>query len=243
MTPSSKDIDAMASIMKAMNGTGPSLKESVISAPTSSTVVAAGGHVDPISDMKKLIMAMNGDATLQEDNPQYMEPSISIAENASPSDFNKILETFANPDIVNNVASSTNRELREAMVTAKTDNGVRVGSWEITVQDTNGLKSYTVSNVHTREPIASELTLYDAAKGIASSLNEGMTINTPHIRKILNAEGAYARARQSAADYRQTMLISESKGNKQRKAIAEDRYNEALRKAKEARLVLADLVS
>lgn len=243
MTPSSKDIDAMTSIMNAMNGTGPSLKESNISTPASPGIVAAGGHIDPISDMKKLIMAMNGDISLQEEQPRPVIETRSIAESASPSDFNKIFETFGNNDIINNVESSTNKELREAMVTAKTDNGVRVGSWEITVEDTNGLKSYTVSNIHTREPIASELTLYDAAKGIASSLNEGMTINTPHIRKILNAEGAYSRARQSAADYRQTMMISESKGNTKRKAIAEDRYNEALRKAKEARLALAELVS
>lgn len=244
MTPSAKDIDLMTNIMNAMNGNGPSLRETTSVNPTAATVVAAGGHVDPISDMKKLIMAMNGEAPLTEikapDSASIAETS--IAENASPSDFNKVLEAFSNTDVIAAGSSSTNKEIREAMVTSKTDNGVRVGSWEITIQENNGLKSYTVLNIHTGEPIASDLTLYDAAKGIASSLNEGMTINTPHIRRILNAEGAYSRARQSAANYRQTMIVSESRGNIKKKAIAEDRYNEALRKAKEARLILSDLV-
>ena len=128
------------------------------------------------------------------------------------------------------------------MVTETTPNGVRVGSWEIEISESNGLKFYSVSNIHTGEPIASDLTLYDAAKGIASALNEGMTINTPTVRKLLNAEGAYSRARQNAAEFRQSMQIAENRGDRQKRAIAEDRFNEALARAKEARATLTRLV-
>lgn len=249
--PSGTDVDAMARIMQAMNGTGPSLNQAPlmpIPGQAANAVPAAGAHVNPINDMKSLIMAMNEGVSL-DDAPVYQAPTPSVRETISSGPhvdpavnaMAKILDMFKTDDPVAGLQDRaiTDPRLREAMVTEATANGVRVGSWEIQTDDINGLKSYSVSNVHTGEPIASDLTLYDAAKGLASALNEGMTINTPTVRKLLNAEGAYARARQNAAEHRQSMMVAETK---QRKMVAEDRFNDALAKAKEARAMVTKLV-
>ena len=260
MPPSSNDVDAMARIMQAMNGTGPSLNKADALTPQvlqggntgyvpPGVTVAAGDHIDPTNDMQRLIMAMNEGVYL-EDQPKAVEPTFEskVREthvDPSSNDMQNILNLFKGADEPvsrMNERSVSDKQLREAMVTETTANGVRVGSWEIRIRDIGGLKSYTVSNIHTNEPIASDLTLYDAAKGIASALNEGLTINTPTVRKLLNAEGSYSRARQSAAEFRQSMTLAEGRGDRTKKAIAEDRFNEALARAKEARTLLSKLV-
>ena len=254
MPPSSGDVDAMARIMQAMNGTGPSLNAAPTLAPAGAAapVSAAGDHINPTSDMMRLIQAMNEGVSLDELPPppaptlpqqvermggSHVDPAVNAMQNILD-----MFKTSGDPASAMAERSLRDPRLAEAMVTETTDNGVRVGSWEISITEANGLKFYSVSNIHTGEPIASDLTLYDAAKGIASALNEGMTINTPTIRKLLNAEGAYSRARQNAAEFRQSMQIAESRGDRQKRAIAEDRFNEALARAKEARATLTRLV-
>lgn len=252
MPPSSGDVDAMARIMQAMNGTGPSLNSAPTLTPNGSTTHtgAAGDHINPTSDMMRLIQAMNEGVSLDDTPPpqprslpQQVERMGGIHADPAVNAMQNILDMFKTDPATNMAERSlTDRQLAEAMVTETTPNGVRVGSWEIEISESNGLKFYSVSNIHTGEPIASDLTLYDAAKGIASALNEGMTINTPTVRKLLNAEGAYSRARQNAAEFRQSMQIAESRGDRQKRAIAEDRFNEALARAKEARATLTRLV-
>ena len=254
MPPSSNDVDAMARIMQAMNGTGPSLNNAPALSPVGSKapVAAAGDHVNPVNDMMSLIRAMNEGVSLDDlppppapTLPQQVETYKGSHVDPAVNAMQHILDMFktdGDPAASMAERALTDRVLAEAMVTDTTENGVRVGSWEIGITETNGLKSYSVSNIHTGEPIASDLTLYDAAKGIASALNEGQTINTPTIRRLLNAEGAYSRARQNAAEFRQSMTIAESRGDKRKHAVAEDRFQEALARAKEARATISKLV-
>lgn len=255
MPPSSNDVDAMARILQAMNGTGPSLNAAPSLAPGAKAVsptAAAGDHINPVNDMMSLIRAMNEGVSL-DDLPPAPAPTLhkqvetynAVHVDPSVDAIQRILDVFktnGDPATAMSERAQTNRALAEAMVTDVTENGVRVGSWEISITEDNGLKAYSVSNIHTGEPIASDLTLYDAAKGIASALNEGKTINTPVVRRLLNAEGAYSRARQNAAQYRQSMTIAESRGDKRKHAVAEDRFQEALARAKEARATISKLV-
>lgn len=133
-------------------------------------------------------------------------------------------------------------ELREAMQTFETPTGTRVGSWEIRVnEDARGLKSYDVVSTVTGDSITTELTLYDAAHGIVRLLNEGVGINNAKIRDILNIEAEYARARMKAAEFRDRQRIYESSREFSRAAVMEDRFEDALSKAKTARSRLAKI--
>jgi len=209
-----------------------------------------------VGEMARLIRMMNEGVTFEDDAVAAPQPStVSIIEgvldNSSSSmdpsvaAMKSILEAFngtSSPADALADRSSMDRELREALITEATDHGTRIGSWEIVVNENQqGLKNFDVTNVHTGEPIATELSLYDAAHGIVRALNEGLMINSSRVRDILAAEAEYDRARTSAAEFRERGRMLESRGENSRAAIMEDRFDVALAQAKDARTRLVKL--
>jgi hypothetical protein len=215
--------------------------------------------VDPSAkdDMKRLIELMNKGVDFEETSAPFTNDmstpdTIPVVESYSAlsldpavADMKRLLEALNGAQAQDPVRRQTDRstrdrELREALVTETTHRGTRIGSWEIIVNESaQGLKTFDISNIKTGEAIASELTLYDAAHGIARLLNEGVTINSREIREILNTEANYARSRASAALYKTRMKETTSES---RRAIMEDRYMDALEKAKLARITLTKIV-
>jgi len=195
-----------------------------------------------VSEMARLIRMMNEGNTYEDSrdteslNESFSSGSISDVD-SDVSAMKNILEAFRGintPEALTTRAIN-DRELREALITEPTDRGARIGSWEIVVNENEmGLKTFDVINVITNEPIATDLSLYDAAHGITRALNEGQMINSQHIRGILTAEYEYSRARQHAAEFREKARVYEHTGNP-RLALMEDRYDEALGRAKAAR--------
>jgi hypothetical protein len=125
-------------------------------------------------------------------------------------------------------------DVREALQTERTATGARVGTWEIVVHDSDP-KTYDVVHCTTREPIAKGLYLYEAAYGLVKRLNEGVAINDKPVRDLLRLEEDYARNRNDAALYRRRTKSLREKGEDVRAAVAEDRYDDASRRAIEAR--------
>lgn len=197
-----------------------------------------------VNEMARLINLMNNNVQL-DDEPEHINESLSRTgpqDHGDPAvlEMKRILEAF------NNIENSPtkrltdraviNSELREALITEETDDGVRIGNWDIVVKESDtGLKTYDVVSVKTGESIAIDLTIYEAAHGITKALNEGKGINHRRIKDILQAEGEYSHHRQDAAIFRKKMSIVENANNEQRKAIMEDRFSESLRRAKLAR--------
>lgn len=197
-----------------------------------------------VNEMARLINLMNNNVQLY-DEPEHINESLSRTgpqDHGDPAvlEMKRILEAF------NNIENSPtkrltdraviNSELREALITEETDDGVRIGNWDIVVKESDtGLKTYDVVSVKTGESIAIDLTIYEAAHGITKALNEGKGINHRRIKDILQAEGEYSHHRQDAAIFRKKMSIVENANNEQRKAIMEDRFSESLRRAKLAR--------
>lgn len=124
-------------------------------------------------------------------------------------------------------------DVREALVTEKTPTGARIGSWEIVVTE-GDIRQYDVVHTATREPIAKDLYLYEAAYGLVKRLNEGGTINDSRVKDLLRLEEEYAKNRNDAAQYRQRTKTLREKGETVRAAVAEDRYDDASRRAKDA---------
>jgi hypothetical protein len=183
------------------------------------------------SDMKAILMAMYSTAPeLREAgrHPDWGSDNVEKLPQYDPDNFD--------PATFLTARSENDRELREALMTIETDTGTRIGSWEITTnEDARGLKNFDVTNVHTGEPIATELTLYEAARGIVRHLNEGLMINSRKVREILHIEFEYARSRMNAAEARDRAKFYESRGDDHRQALMEDRLDDALNKAKFAR--------
>lgn len=205
------------------------------------------GVPDPkeVSEMSRLIRMMNEGVNFDEPEPtvEYApattikEGSVRLADmDPSVAAMKNILEMFQNAGTEPLIErAERDIELREALVTEITETGTRIGSWEITAnEDARGLKTFDIRSVHTGEPIATELTLYDAAHGICRALNEGEVINSSRVRDILTAEFDYARARQNAAEFREKAMMYERKHDP-RQPLMEDRFDEALSRAKNAR--------
>lgn len=212
--------------------------------------------VDPKekNEMARLITLMNEGVVFEDsvetEETSYLEGSIPARNDTSMLDpsvaaMKSILEAFNGTQSLDKRLadrSENNRELREALVTEVTDRGTRVGSWEIVINENGkGLKNFDVTNIHTGEPIASQLTVYDAALGIARYLNEGMTINSREIRDILNVEANYDSSRRDAANFKARMETFSRSGNTVRAEIMEARYAESLDKAKSARINLTKI--
>ena len=114
--------------------------------------------------------------------------------------------------------------LKEALVTERTPLGVRIGKWEIVVNEGHH-KTFDVVGGGT--VIASNLYLYDAALALTKALNKGLPINDSRVQKILQLEERYAKNRNDAVVFRETHTRALKKGDDVRAAIAEDRLDEA----------------
>jgi hypothetical protein len=192
------------------------------------------GPVDPreVEEMARLRRILNGEA-VEPKIPSLLGTKKSmIGESSDPQDDMKaILEMFQHgaTGAVERVreAAVDNKPLRDALMTSKTKDGVKMGSWEIKVHEDGGLKTYDVSNTYTGEPIAQDLTLYESALCLCKLLNFHVGINSAQVREILNLEEQYARHRQEAAMFKLRIKQRNESGDTVRAAIAEDRYQEA----------------
>lgn len=157
------------------------------------------------------------------------------------SSLNQILEAFksATDEAIDDAATSSNRDVQLAISTQPTDKGVRVGSWEIAVRVEEGFgKRYDICHTITKEPIASDLRLYDAAYGIVKALNEGETFTSSKIKTIIDLENDYARALSDAVNFASRMKITEG----MKHDVAEARYGEARRQALSAKTAIQKLI-
>lgn len=128
--------------------------------------------------------------------------------------------------------TEVDRELREALVTQKTPSGVRVGSWEIAVEESGDRKVYGVRSVVTGEEIASGLVVYEAAHALVKLLNAGYKVNHPEIRDVLALEEQYARNLADAVHFRK--VLKSGKRNATRRTVIESRFTEARARAAHA---------
>jgi hypothetical protein len=124
-------------------------------------------------------------------------------------------------------------EVQEALSTERTHRGARIGSWEIVVNE-GASKTYDVVSSSGDTVIAKDLYVYDAAYGIAKRLNEGVAINDPRVRQLLELEEGFAKNRNDATGYRERARKLREKGEDLRASVAEDRHDEASRQALKA---------
>jgi hypothetical protein len=214
MPVSSNDVDQMANLMAIMNGTPAPRRQqqdSVNGQPIE------GGIINPKPDDGANVDAMK----------RVLENFYGV---------NKGMEKVAMTLIDE---SQFDGDLRTALVTEETDDGSRIGEWEIYLKEEGKRKFYDVVNDHTGVTIAADLTLYEAAFGIARSLADGLPITSRVVRDILIAEGDYAQALNDAIIHKHTLS---KKLPETRRMVLEDRYDVAKQKARTARQRVEDLV-
>lgn len=194
---------------------------------------------DAITEMAKILAVMNSlpDGALTEsyapvENDSTIAPPPTLSDPSKDAMKEILLKMQSVQNAVSNINDSakTDRTLRQALVTESTKTGSRIGSWEIVKHG----KMFDVVNTKTREPIATDLMLYEAAVSLARNLNEGISITDKRIRDVLLLEDDFVRNRNDAATYKNSAKVALKSGNDTKAAIAEDRYDGAQARALEA---------
>lgn len=185
-------------------------------------------EVEAMSRLRKILAGEVVDSPVVES-----KRSTSLNESGSvdaTTDMKAILNAFyagANNSVAElNELAVESRPLRSAMITSKTETGVRMGSWEIKVTEDKTGKLYDVVNVNTGDAIAMDLTLYETALSLTKLLSFHVGINSPQIKKVLALEEDYARFRQDAAVFKHRAKQRQAAGDTFRAAVAEDRFQE-----------------
>jgi len=205
-----------------------------------------------VREMARLVAILNGQTAPEtfDDRhrhfPAAVTPSPVGGGDPGIAAMRTILETYhQTTDCFDGVTRSlldesrSDPELRTAMMTEATEAGVRIGEWEICLKENGKRKLYDVARIGYGTVIAADLTLYEAAYGIARALAKDMPITCPLIRNILIAEGEYAAALHDAIHHRHTLT---KQINESRRAVLEDRYDVAKHRAATARYRIESLV-
>lgn len=131
-----------------------------------------------------------------------------------------------------NDEAAYDRDLREALMTERTDAGSRIGDWNIEMRQEGKRKFYNVVQADGATCIATDLLLYEAAHGLVRILNNGGRLNSKAAINLLRAEQEYAGALNDAVLYKHYLVKNP---NDRRVGIFEAKYSAATRRAISAR--------
>ncbi len=99
--------------------------------------------------------------------------------------------------------ASSNRQLKSALMTTKTNDGMKIGIWEIRKSLQEGLTKkeevvYHVRNTNTDKKVQASFLVLESAKGIVRLLNTGALMDNKQIQEIATLEIEYRRLRERA---------------------------------------------
>lgn len=123
----------------------------------------------------------------------------------------------------------------DALSLEYTNEGVKIGSWEIKITDDAGFKTYDVVNVHTLEAIATNLYLYEVAHGLVKLFNKGETLTSPDVKMLLNLEETYMRNYNDAIHFKKAYNKNMRNNDCITAEIMQSRYQKSLHYADHAR--------
>lgn len=186
-----------------------------------------------VESMAAIMAAMNSATESDADgNPLKAQKKVDPALGSIMEAFRKATDGVAE-------ISEDYPELKTAITTERTRDGVNIGSWKITIREFAGEgKFYDITHKMTGDPVASDLRLYEAALGIVKALDNGETFTSPLIKSILEFENNYACALNNTLMFSHKMKITEGVQHD----IAEARYSEYKRRAIAAKKTISNLL-
>lgn len=133
-------------------------------------------------------------------------------------------------------ASIDNTEIAEAIDTRVTDNGVQIGKWQIRVRtdESKGKpkKYFDVRHSVSKQVVAKNLYLYEAALALVRYLNKGLPINSSEIVSLLSLERNYHAHRVDALTHKIGRIKAEKRGDSDKAFVLENRYGVSVAKAR-----------
>lgn len=126
-------------------------------------------------------------------------------------------------------------EIRTAVETRRTDDGVKVGGYQITIMTNEtrlaGKQYYQISHAKTGTVIANDISLYEVASAVAKLLNSSRYVNNFHVRKLFELDDRYTSQRIDALRHRRQQRLAEQRNDTMKLDIATNKYEHALQQA------------
>lgn len=121
------------------------------------------------------------------------------------------------------------RPLKEALITEKTENGIKIGAWEITKSLRESLTKkketvYHIRNANTGETIKASFLIIESVQAIIRLLNNGAVMSNPKIREIAELEIKYRRLRERALKEKRYWQRAEKAGNEFKMDLYEAKF-------------------
>lgn len=218
MTVSPEERDAMAKILKIMEGeTVTENKSFATSKPTYSSELAGPGAVtdadiNAMADVLNKLNNVSSQVVTEMVNESYYSPEVDMA-----------------------------------LKTIKNDDGVKVGRYQIMIKEDQkrlaGKQYYSIYNTRTNDVIADDLSLYETALAVVKLLNNGKYINNPDIRKLFEHDDAYTAHKQDAIRYKRAMIVAERKNDFVKQDLYESRHQASIDRAMAAKKAIKNFRS
>lgn len=207
MSVSAEDRDAMARLLSIMNG--------------------QPQEISPLQESKQTAASpveLLGPGQVSSRDINAMADVLRKLENAVNSTSSNMLEE-----------SARDPELKAALNTTATSDGVKIGIYKIQQQldesRVAGKQYYNVINQVTGHVVAHELSLYEAAHGLVKMLNNGLYFNSAPVRQLMEAEAAYTSHKIDAVRFHRAARKQQKMGHEGKSQLMETRKQDSLDKA------------
>lgn len=140
--------------------------------------------------------------------------------------------------------SHTDPDLQEAIGTQRTDDGVKVGNYQIMIKEDQkrlaGKQYYSIYHVKSNDIIADDITLYETALTVVKLLNSGRYVNEPVIRRLFEADDRYTAHKSDAIRFKSR---ARSTFDASKRDVYESRYQASIDNAMSYKKAIKKLIS
>lgn len=219
--PSRSEIDEMERLSRIMKGERP--------APTAASATTSAGAPDP-----NAIILQTGPTTADVSDMANIMKNFSGATGIKS--FKSLYDNASNTvDVLVDDAQVT-PELREALITEQTDTGVRIGAWEISKHQRDGITQkpdffYRVHNINTGQKIKASFMVLESARAVITLLNNGASFSHPTIKKIAQYEIDYRTARKKVLEEKYFWQRARKKNSEFKMNLYEAKFDAAKSRA------------
>lgn len=207
MTVSPEERDAMANILRIMEGEAPVSKKTT---STLSEVELAGPGQVTKADVNAMADVLN---KLNSVSNQVVSDMITESEYDPGLDF--ALSTSKNDAGV---------KVGRYQIMIKED-----------PKRLAGKQYYSIYNTRTNDIIADDLSLYETALSVVKLLNNGKFANSSQVRKLFEYDDSYTAHKQDAIRYKRAMILAEKKKDYVKYDLYESRQQASIDRAMQAK--------
>lgn len=204
MTVTPEDRDAMADILRIMEGKSP--VSSPKQASANSPVELAGPGAVTSADINAMADVLNKLNSVSND---------VIKEMVTESEYNPGLDLALNTTI-----NETGVKVGRYQIMIKED-----------AKRLAGKQYYSIYNTRTNDVIADDISLYETALSVVKLLNSGKYTNSSDVRKLFEYDDNYTAHKQDAVRFKRAMIIAERKNDFAKVDLYESRQQASIDRA------------